>query len=324
MAGGALVAGALLAGGVALAAPAAAAGDPSAPTAAVTRGPSCDPGGMEITVTAGTAPYAVVLSTSRTPDGEDRARLQPGSSVVLRTGDVDWGETVDPELEYTALDGSGKTFVDHLEDWTLTRPSRKDCAAIGAPAATPTATPTETSPEPEPTPAPTAGGRTPPVPAPTHQPAPPSDDPTPATPTAAVASGAGGGDGPSSRAVGAGTLISVRAAGFQPGEPVTVRVRGSLLGRGTAGPDGTVVVTLRVPAGASGATPLDLVGRTSRTTAGLQLLVAAQRTPEPASGRPTSWPALLALLSVVASGGGLVAVLGRRTRGPGNRSYGSG
>src|SRR5689334_13357934 len=60
---GALALAVLTAGiaGIALAGPAAAAQDPSRPTATVTRGPSCDPGGMQIQVTGGTAPYDVVL-----------------------------------------------------------------------------------------------------------------------------------------------------------------------------------------------------------------------------------------------------------------------
>jgi hypothetical protein len=278
---------------------------------------------MQITVTAGTAPYSVVLSTSRTPGGEDRAQLQPGASAVLSTDDVDWGETVDPRLEYTALDGSGTTFADDLDDWSLTRPSREDCAAIGAPAATPTPTPEPAAPAPARTPAPAPGDRTPtpPAPAPQRDPAPQPEDSAPATPTAAVASGAAGDDGPSSRAVGAGQPITVRASGFSPGEPVTVRVQGAVLAHGTAGPDGSVVVSLRVPAGASGPTRLDLVGATSRTTTGLQLQVAAQETPETSVGRPLSWPALLALLSLVVAGGGVVVALGRRT---GTRSFGSG
>ena len=82
---------AALLGLVALAGPASAAQDPSAPQATVTRGPSCDPGGMEIKVVAGTAPYAVRLATTREPGGEDGAQLQPGATVLLHTGPVDWG-----------------------------------------------------------------------------------------------------------------------------------------------------------------------------------------------------------------------------------------
>jgi hypothetical protein len=113
--------------------------------------------------------------------------------------------------------------------------------------------------------------------------------------------------------VGAGRPITVRATGFTPGEPVTVRLRGAgVLGRATAGPDGAVAVQLFVPADASGTTNLDVVGATSGVTTGLQLQVAADQSAEPRAAAPVSWPALLALLSLVASGGGLGAALGRR------------
>src|SRR3954469_10079628 len=111
---------AALLGLVALAGPAAAAQDPTTPQATVTKGPSCDPGGMEIKVVAGTAPYAVRLATTREPGGEDEAQLQPGATVLLHTGLVNWGETVDPRLEYTALDASGTSFTDELPDWSMT------------------------------------------------------------------------------------------------------------------------------------------------------------------------------------------------------------
>jgi hypothetical protein len=114
--------------------------------------------------------------------------------------------------------------------------------------------------------------------------------------------------------VGAGRPITVRATGFTPGEDVTVRVRGAdgVLGHGTAGPDGVVVVPLLVPSEASGTTNLDVVGGTSGVTAGLRLQVAALQSAQPAGRAPLSWPALLALLSLVATGSALVAVLGRR------------
>jgi hypothetical protein len=115
---------------VATAVPAAAVEDPARPDARVTHGPSCQPGGVVVEVTAGTAPYAVRLATTRAPGGEDAAELVPGETVVLRTGDVDWGETIDSRLEFQALDGSGVTYVDELEVFTFTRPAEADCAAI--------------------------------------------------------------------------------------------------------------------------------------------------------------------------------------------------
>jgi hypothetical protein len=122
-------------GGIALASPAAAVDDPSRPDARITHGPSCHPGGVVVEVAAGTVDYAVTFATTRAPAGEDSADVPAGETVVLRTGDVAWGETIDGRLEFTALDGSGESFVDELDGYTFTRPSEEDCAAIAAPAA---------------------------------------------------------------------------------------------------------------------------------------------------------------------------------------------
>jgi hypothetical protein len=139
--------------GVALAPSAAAVDDPGRPDYTVVSGPSCHPGGVEIRVVAGTVPYSVVLATTRRPDGEDTADLQPGQTVLLHTGDVAWGETIDSRLVFTARDGSGDTFSDELVDYSFTRPAQEDCAAIapslaGAPATVPegSAAPGETAP----------------------------------------------------------------------------------------------------------------------------------------------------------------------------------
>jgi hypothetical protein len=143
----------LLGAGVATAAPAGAIEDPARPDARVTHGPSCEPGGVVVQVTAGTAPYAVRLATTRAPGGEDSAELVPGETVVLRTGGVEWGETIDSRLEYTALDGSGVSYVDELAVYTFTRPTEADCAAIrgtaapDAPGAEPDAVPAADLPE---------------------------------------------------------------------------------------------------------------------------------------------------------------------------------
>jgi hypothetical protein len=85
---------------------------------------------VEIRVVDGTVPYTVVLATTRSPDGEDSADLAPGETVLLHTGDVDWGETIDSRLVFTARDGSGATFSDELADYSFTRPAQEDCAAI--------------------------------------------------------------------------------------------------------------------------------------------------------------------------------------------------
>lgn len=95
---------------------------------------------MVIEVVARTTPYAVRLATSRRPGGEDQATVRPGATVTLRSGDVAWGETIDSRLEYTALDGSGTSYVDELDYYSFTRPTRADCqAAAGPPSSVPPA-----------------------------------------------------------------------------------------------------------------------------------------------------------------------------------------
>ena len=143
----ALTALALLAG-LAGAGPAAAVDDSTRPDARVTHGPSCRPGGVVVEVVAGTASYSVTLATTRMPDGEDSAEVEPGDTVVLRTGEVAWGETVDGWLEYRALDGSRDAWVDELAGYTFTRPAEEDCAAITAPAAAATVPSTAPGPGP--------------------------------------------------------------------------------------------------------------------------------------------------------------------------------
>ncbi|SNS63742.1 hypothetical protein SAMN06893096_10610 [Geodermatophilus pulveris] len=123
----------LLCAGVTLAGPAAAVDHAALPDTRVTHGPSCRPGGVVVEVTAGTVGYAVTLATARRPAGEDAAEVAPGTVVVLRTGPVDWGETVDPYLEYTPLDGSGPAYVDGLAGFDFTRPSSGECAALAGP-----------------------------------------------------------------------------------------------------------------------------------------------------------------------------------------------
>jgi hypothetical protein len=297
----------VVAGGVVLAGPAAAAQDPAAPQVTVLRGPSCDPGGMQFEIVAGDVGYAVRLATTRHPDGEDETRLEPGQRAVLTTDDIGWGETVDPRLEYAALDGSGRTFVDELDDWTMTRPSRADCAAIAAPPAAPSGSAAATA-QGSATESAAAGAAS-------AQTQDPSRQSPAAETTAVVASGAAAEDGAAARAVAAGRWITVRGSGFTPGETLTVHLHGSsaVLGRGMAGRDGTGLIALRVPAAASGPTRLDVVGASSRATAGLRLQVAAQRSAPAPARHPFSVPALAALLSLVGAGGAVLTV-GRRIR----------
>ncbi|MGR7024992.1 hypothetical protein [Geodermatophilus sp. URMC 62] len=308
----------LLVLGVAGAVPAAAVDDPTRPDARVTHGPSCHPGGVVVEVTAGTVAYAVTLATTRRPEGEDRTEVQPGATVVLRTGDVDWGETIDSRLEYAALDGSDTAHVDELDGFSYTRPAEEDCAAIAAPSSAAEA-PSGVAPAPAPSvdapPAPGSSADATPVPdgAP-GPPAPEAAPDTPAdTPADAPADGPAVGAGAASastRQVPAGGEVVLTGTGFAPGEEVTVRTAdGAVLASVPAGPDGTVEITVRVPRGAdAGATTVELTGATSAVTAAVRLRVAAAAAPVD----PFPLPLVAAGVALLASATGLVLAAGRR------------
>jgi hypothetical protein len=297
---------------LATAAPAAAIDDPSRPDARVTHGPSCRPGGLVVEVVAGTSPYSVRLATTRTPSGEDEATLLPGETVVLRTDDVAWGETIDGRLEFAAQDGTGVTFVDELEEYSFTRPTQEDCDAIAAPSSP--APTTTASPSPSATPT-TSGGAAPSSSAgPTT--APSTGSRTPAPGGAAPTVGAGGGTAP--REVTAGDTVTLQASGFIPGERVTIQLHGSddVLATATAGPDGTVQTEVRIPDGTeAGPATMDLVGAESEVLADVAFQVAGAEMPMVRDGAADIVPLTAAAVALVAAVGGLVSVAGRqRTR----------
>jgi hypothetical protein len=297
---------------VVTAAPAAAIDDPSRPDARVTHGPSCRPGGLVVEVVAGTAPYAVRLATTRTPSGEDEAVLAPGETVVLRTDDVAWGETIDGRLEFTARDGSSSTYTDELEEYSFTRPTREDCEAVSAPTE-PHPSPTPSDPTAPPSTPGDAGGQAPTTtPSPAPQPSPTSRPSGTAVP--GPVDGAGG-PGAGTRDVNAGDTVTVEMAGFRPGELVTIQLHGSddVLGTATAGADGTVQAEVRIPARtSSGAATLDLVGNESDLVAPLQLQVAGSGTPVNGDGIGDLLPLTAAAAALVVTMAGLVSVAGSR------------
>ena len=198
-----------------------------------------------------------------------------------------YGETIDGRLEYTALDGSGVTFADELEEYSFTRPTKEDCDAI--------ADPTSSS----------------------------------ATSSASVASSTGGGTpaqggtAPAVRIataapqqVTAGSPVTVHGSGFQPAEIVTVQLEGGqVLGTAKAGPDGTVRVEVRVPDGTgAGAATVHLFGTRSEAMADVDLQVAAAETTLTPSGDHAGGvvPLVAAAAALVAAGGYLFSVVGRR------------
>jgi hypothetical protein len=254
-----------------------------------------------VEVVAGTSPYAVRLATTRTPSGEDEATLQPGQTAVLHTGDVAYGETIDGRLEYTALDGSGATFVDELEEYSFTRPTKEDCDAIAAPSSTGSTTSPASSDSAAPTTSaaatqasPTGGG---------------SPTQGGAAPTASSGSAA-------PQQVTAGDTVTVQASGFQPGELVTVQLHGSdhVLATATAGPDGTVRTEVRIPDGTgAGAATVHLTGTQSEVVADVDLQVAAAETTLTPAASDTSdvVPLVAAAVALVAAAGYLFSVVGR-------------
>ena len=311
---------AVSAAGVVLAAPAAAIDDATHPDARVTHGPSCRPGGLVVEVVAGTLPYAVRLTTTRSAGAEDEALLQPGQLVELRTGDVAPGETIDARLEYSAQDGSGTTFVDDLADWTLTRPTAEDCDAATAPPPSPEPAP---APGPEPTtpsqqppgppssspPAPSSSATPSPTPRPSSTPTVPSSPPRSTAPSAAPST--------SGTAVSAGNTVRIRVEGYRPGERVTIALRGSdeVLGSATAADDGSVTAEVRIPARTeTGPAALHVVGADPDAVAAVPLQVASAVTGT-GPGEASSVPLLLAAGALSATGAALVSATTSRRPG---------
>lgn len=298
-------------------APASAVEDPTRPDGRVTHGPSCKPSGLVVEVVAGTSAYFVRLATTRRPAGEAEATLAPGVTVTLRTDDVAWGETIDGRLEYEARDGSGVTFVDELDTYSFTRPAQEDCEAIAAP---PEAGAAPAAP-------PSAGVGSPSAP-PRQDPSPaPAGTPSPA-PTGAPSAGAGQPGRPSvsagsayrttaaaARPIAAGSTVTLTGAGFLPGERVTVQLQGSdtVLGSGTAGPDGTVQIEVRMPSGiAAGPATVDMFGHRSETVADVELQIAGLESAVGDSGMVGLIPLVTAAAALVAAVAGLVSVAGRQ------------
>lgn len=301
----------LVGAGVAMAPPAAAVDDPTRPDARVTHGPSCRPGGLVVEVTGGTATYFVRLATTRQPGGEDQATVAPGTTVVLRSDDVDWGETIDGRLEYTARDGSGATFVDELDNYSFTRPTQEDCDAVHDP----------TQPHPSPPPAAEApaaqddedGGTS----------ATPADrTPTGAgqpqeTQAGAVPPGSGSSGQASAEQVAPGGSVTVSGTGFLPGERVVVQLAGgTVLATATAASDGSVQAQVRIPEQTvSGPTTLNLVGDDSAVVADVDLRVAAGSAPAGDDGAADLVPLVAAAGALVLTAAGLASVAGRQRPG---------
>jgi hypothetical protein len=107
--------------------------------------------------------------------------------------------------------------------------------------------------------------------------------------------------------------VLVRGSGFLPGERVTIRLQGAVLGEATATGDGSVETTVQIPREtAVGATTLDLVGVRSTMTAGVALEVAAGSGPMHGDWAALPWPMLSAALALATATSALALVAGRR------------
>jgi hypothetical protein len=295
----------LLTGAVALAGPAAAIEDPRRPTAEITHGPSCGPGVVRIAVTNGSQPRRVALVFDGAGE-QASAELAPGAQTELVSADVDWGQTVD--VSVAVADPAGTAAGDPIEFGTYTRPSAEDCAAIAPelePAAAPAVPTTPDSSTGQQTPRPSSPSAAPRVPV----------EPVPPVGSAVGAAGDQADVGP----VAPGGVVTVRATGFTPGEPVTVSIVGidEPLTTVQAAPDGSVQTVVQIPRGATvGAATVQLVGGLSAATAGMDLQVAARSRPVPAPTTPV--PTLAAGFALLASGGVLGLMAARRSRAHGS------
>lgn len=234
--------------------------------------------------------------------------------MVLQTDDVAPGETIDARLEYAAQDGSAEPYVDELDDYTFTRPTEEDCGLATAPPPSPTPAPTSPAPRPEPSPAPAPGPQptAPPTRAPSSAPAPQA---VPTPPTTSGAFSAGQQNRPQTP-VPAGGTVTVRVAGFEPGEQVTftLHTTGERLTAATADADGRVTAEVPIPAGTSpGPATLDAQGDRSALVAGIPLQVAAALGNEAADAGGLL--PLLAAAALAATGVATLVAGGRRRSG---------
>ena len=291
---GALSCTGLAVAGVLLAGPAAALEDPRRPVADVTHGPSCGPGVVRVQLVNGTEPHRVALVFDGGAE-QEAAEVAPGARVELGSADVDWGTTVAVSITIADLDGTAEL---PLELGTYTRPGREDCDAL-VPLREEASVPAAKAPAPLPRSAAGGGASVPEtrvVPAGSPVLPPVAAGSSPVGPAAAVAPGG---------------VVTVRGSGFTAGEAVDVLLAGAdgPLATVVAADDGSVEAVVQIPRTAElGPMTVQLVGRTSSATSGLDLQVAARQQ----SLAPTSEPvpvvaAGAALLVASAAVGGAVA-----------------
>jgi hypothetical protein len=345
---------ALLSSAVALAGPAAAIEDPRRPTAEVTHGPSCGPSVIRVAVTNGTEVHRVTLVLDRTDEQEaaelgngEQAELVSEDIDWGRTVDVsvtvtDTDGTAEQPIEFGTY--TRPSAEDCAAVTPTTSPSSPEPTTPAAPPSTgTTTTPTSPSSEPAPaTPATTAATATtattattsstpsrpssPSTPRPTGSaPASPGTPHWTPPPSSPAGQADGSGDEPrneprdeagsaSAASVSPGGVLTVRATGFTPGEPVTVSMVGidHPLTTVTAAVDGSVEAVVQIPRSAAlGTATVQLVGGQSAASAGLDLQVAARA--QPVAER-TSLPVFVAGTALIGAAGVLGLMAARRSR----------
>ncbi|MCZ2803743.1 hypothetical protein O2W18_01340 [Modestobacter sp. VKM Ac-2983] len=287
---------------------------------------------VEVSVTVadpdGTVEQPLHFQTYTRPSEEDCAAVMPPPTPVTPTPDPSTPAPVPPTPTDTPVPSTpppsssppSTAEPSTAEPWTP-EPSTPERSSTAPPpvASSPTPSPVPSSTTPWPRapspPLPTVSDRS------TSAPTTSSGEPA-STSTTEPDAGSGGPsrpDGDTSwspvASVSPGGVVTVRASGFLPGEPVGVRLAGDgeLLSTVTAAADGSVEAVVQIPRGvALGAATLEFVGGESAATAEVDLEVAARAAPvTEQTGSPVVLAAGLALLTAAGSIG-LVGV--RRSR----------
>jgi hypothetical protein len=303
VAAGALSCAGLAVAGVLMAGPAAALEDTRRPVADVSHGPSCGPGVVGVQVVNGSEPHRVALVFDGSVEHEV-ADLGPGERVELGSPDVDWGTTVAVSVTVADLDG---TVELPLDLGTYTRPSREDCdGLVPLPEAAPARTP-DGSPAPHPNPA--TGGSTS---APEPRTVPAANQ---VLPPLTSSTGSAAAEQAAVAAVAPGGVVTVRGSGFAAGETVDVSLAGApgALAAVVAADDGSVEAVVQIPRAAElGPLTVQLVGRTSSATSGLDLQVAARQQSLAPASDPV--PVVAAGAALLVAGAAVGAAVARRPR----------
>jgi hypothetical protein len=256
----------------------------------------------------GTVEQPIEFGTYTRPSAEDCAAITPAAPRY----DPDGSSPESGEGTTPAAPARPGTTASTPAPATSVPTSPTGAAPPPAPTA-PRSVPPPPTPRP-PAPPPPATSSTTSSPTPTPAPAPPPS--TASAPVAVPDDQPSGQAGSSSAAtVPRGGIVTVRATGFTPGEPVTVSLLGveDPLTAVTAGRDGSVEAVVQIPRTAAlGTATVQLVGGLSSATAGLDLQVAART--GPVRARTASAKVSAAGVALIGAAGLLGLIAARRSR----------